>query len=102
VTFRRRQSEPVQEPEYVHPPKPPGVPEWAWPRPSGPRIRTVDETTVKRKFLDSKEHFVALESFTVGLHYYEKDKWVRRDYPGAAEIAKKHPEFLVPADGSSE
>jgi hypothetical protein len=34
------------------------------------------------------------------MHYFEKDKWVRRDYPGAAEIAKKHPEFLVPADGS--
>jgi hypothetical protein len=55
---------------------------------------------VKRKYLDPREHFVALESFTVGLHYYERDTWVRRDYPGAAEIAKKHPEFLVPADGS--
>jgi hypothetical protein len=92
VNLRRRTPEP-----YVHPPKPPGVPEWAWPSPG--YSSTGRDLPPQREYLDPKEHFVALESFTVGLHYYEKDRWVRRDYPGAAEIAKKHPEFLVPADG---
>jgi hypothetical protein len=80
-----------------HPDKPRGVPAGAWPAPSGPSIER--EVPPKREYPDPREHFIALESFLVGTHYFEKDKWVRRDYPGAAKVAREHPELLVPADG---
>jgi hypothetical protein len=90
VNLRRR-----QQAEYVHPPPPPGVPVGLWQSPG--YVTTGQDLPPQREFRDPKEYFVALESFMVGVHYFEKDKWIRKDYPGAAKVAREHPELLRPA-----
>jgi hypothetical protein len=95
MSFRRKQFDEAS----VHTPPPSGVSSIHWPSPGYGGGSASKDIPSAFKPRDPKEYFIPLQSFTVGLHYYEKDKWVRRDYPGATEIARKHPELLIPADG---
>jgi hypothetical protein len=82
-----------------HPPKPKGVPAWAWPDPALPRLEREQPTADP---VDRSQYAIVMaEDFWFKETLFRQGSHLKKDNPLVEEIMRRHPGWLVPAVSES-